>query len=79
MGPQEKVQRLAAQLDVGDWIVITFIFAFAVTGAVFLFRHASEVNFAAWLGTLATSGGIFHWLRVRDSKQPDAGASGDGQ
>ena len=69
----------ASKLDLGDAIVVVFIFAFAATGAVYMFKHPSDVYSVAWLGVLATSGGIFHWLRVRDSKQPDAGSPGDGQ
>jgi hypothetical protein len=65
-------EKTPASLDAGDWVVITFIFGFAIAGAVYVFRHPSEVNFGAWIGTLSVSGGIFHWLRVRDSKQADA-------
>ena len=72
--PGEK--KPPASLDVGDWVVIAFLFAFAITGAVYVFRHPSEINFAAWIGTLSVSGGVFHWLRVRDSKQVDAPGEG---
>lgn len=58
-------------LDRGDYIVIAFIFSFSITGAVYLFRHPSDMNFAAWLGVLTVAGGIFHWLRVKDQKQAD--------
>lgn len=64
--------RLKPCLDCGDWIVVTFLFAFAATGAVYMFKHPSDVNFAAWLAILATAGGIFHWLRVKDQKVADA-------
>lgn len=65
-------KKPAASLDTGDWIVITFIFAFAITGAFYIFKNPSREVFGLWVGTLATSGGVFHWLRVRDSKTGDA-------
>lgn len=58
-------------LDCGDWIVVAFLFAFAITGAVYLFKHPSIEAYIAWLGILATAGGIFHWLRVKDQKVAD--------
>ena len=59
-------------LDCGDWIVVAFLLAFAVTGAVYIFTHPSDANFMTWIGVLGVAGGIFHWIRVRDSKMPDA-------
>lgn len=59
-------------LDCGDWIVVVFLFAFAASGAVYLFKHPSDMNFAAWLGLMTVAGGIFHGLRVHDQKVGDA-------
>ena len=59
-------------MDCGDWIVVVFLFAFAITGAVYMFKHPSDLNFGVWTGLLTIAGGIFHWIRVRDSKVPDA-------
>lgn len=41
-------------------------------GTVFLFKHPEIMNFATWAGLGATMTGVFHWLTVRDAKQPDA-------
>lgn len=65
-------KRLKPCLDCGDWIVVIFLFAFAATGAVYMFKHPSDVNFAAWLGILGVAGGVFHWIRVKDQKVADA-------
>jgi len=58
-------------LDCGDWLVVAFLFAFAATGAVYIFKNPSIAVFTAWTGTLTISGGIFHWVRVKDQKEPD--------
>lgn len=59
-------------LDCGDWIVVVFLFAFAATGATYVFGHPSDINFATWIGVLGIAGGIFHWLRIKDQKIEDA-------
>lgn len=59
-------------LDCGDWIVVAFLFAFATVGGVYVFSHPDPVSFTAYTGTLGVSGSVFHWLRVRDQKIPDA-------
>ncbi len=40
-------------------------------GTVYLFREHSAVNFAAWCGLCATMTAAYHFLNVRDSKEPD--------
>ncbi len=59
-------------LDCGDWVVVIFLFAFAITGAAYIFTHPSDGNFMTWIGVLGVAGGIFHWLRIHDSKTSDA-------
>ena len=71
------MSRKPSDLDLGDWIIVAFLFGFAATGAVYTFKHPDPMAFTAWAGTLSASGGMFHWLRVRDSKQPDAGEVDD--
>ena len=70
------LEKKPADMDVGDWMVVAFLFAFAAIGAAYIFAHPSRAVFGLWIGTLATSGGIFHWLRIRDSKQADAASTG---
>lgn len=43
-----------------------------IAGTVFLFKFHSETNFVTWAGLGVTMTGVFHWLTVRDAKQPDA-------
>lgn len=38
---------------------------------VYLFKHASDVNFATWGTISATMVGVYHWICIRDSKQED--------
>jgi hypothetical protein len=58
--------------DLKDWFIIMVITGAYTAGTVYLFMfHAVEI-FVAWCGLCATMGGIYHWLNVRDSKQPDA-------
>lgn len=64
-------EKASPCLDCGDWIVVGFLFAFAITGAVYIFRYPSDMNFMAWIGVLGVAGGIFHWIRVRDQKIED--------
>lgn len=59
-------------LDCGDWVVVVFLFAFAATGAVYIFLHPDPIVFGTWIGVLGVAGGIFHWIRVRDQKTGDA-------
>ena len=71
-GVLERRPPVKPCLDCGDWIVVLFLFAFATAGAVWIFKHPSAEAFGLWTGTLATSGAVFHWLRVHDQKQADA-------
>ena len=59
-------------MDCGDWIVVAFLVAFTTVGAVYLFKHASDLNYAAFLGLATIANGTFHWLRVKYQKVADA-------
>jgi hypothetical protein len=58
--------------DCRDWFVMLVITAAFNAGTVWIFIHPSNEAFIAWCGLVATMGGIYHWLNVRDSKAPDA-------
>lgn len=49
-----------------------FVAQLATAATVYLFLHPSNTAFGTWGTILTTVGGIFHWLTVKDSKQPDA-------
>jgi hypothetical protein len=54
-----------------DAFVIFVITAALTAATVYIYLHASDTNFAAWCGLVATVGGIYHWLTVYDDKRPD--------
>jgi hypothetical protein len=60
------------EVEVRDWFVMVLLAAATVASGVYLFKHASDINFGAWLTFLGSMGGIYHWLVLIDSKRPDA-------
>ena len=54
-----------------DIFVMVIVSAAWIASTVYIFLHASDVNFATWCGMSATMGGIYHWLTVYDDKKPD--------
>jgi hypothetical protein len=60
------------KLDISDYFIMAALAAVFATSTTFLFLNPGPVNFATW-GTIATAGfGVFHLLRIRDDKRPDA-------
>lgn len=58
--------------DYRDHVVMTLVSCAWVAATVYLFMFHSDVNFATWCGFSATICGVYHWLTIRDDKQPDA-------
>jgi hypothetical protein len=58
--------------DIADWLVMTVITNSVVVATVFLFEHPTDANFVTWAAVVSTVGCVYHWLVIRDSKQPDA-------
>lgn len=42
-----------------------------VASTVFIFKHASEINFATWSTFSGAIISAYHWLCQRDDKTPD--------
>jgi hypothetical protein len=60
------------KLDISDYFIMAALTAVFIVSTTFIFLHPDAVNFATW-GTIATAGfGVFHLLRIRDDKRPDA-------
>ena len=59
-------------MEVRDWTVIAVITAMVAVASVYLFLHASDANFAMYLGSVTAIGSVYHWLVYLDSKRPDA-------
>jgi len=58
--------------DYRDWLVMTLVTVAWGVATVFLFQHATEMNFATWAAFSGTTTGVYHWLCVKDQKMPDA-------
>ena len=59
--------------DYRDYFVLAAVTLGWTVATLFLFLHASSVNFATWAGLVATIVGAYHWLCVSDDKRVDAG------
>ena len=57
-----------------DWFVMLLFAAAWVAATVYLFAHPSVDVFGIWASMLASMGGVYHWLTIRDGKIPDAGS-----
>jgi uncharacterized membrane protein len=59
-------------MDGRDWFVIGHVAMIMTAATAFLFMYPNAEDFATWGGVVATTGGLYHWIMVRDSKIPDA-------
>jgi hypothetical protein len=59
-------------MEARDLFVMLLVSAMWVAGTVYLFIHASDMNFATWMGGSGTMTGFYHWTMMKDQKVPDA-------
>jgi hypothetical protein len=64
------------QNSLRDWFIMGLFAGVYVAATVYLFRHPGPETFGVWAGMVATMGGVYHWLDVRDAKTPDAPCGG---
>lgn len=55
-----------------DKFIIAKVSVMWTAATVYLFMHATEVNFATWATFGATVAGVYHWLTIKDDKTADA-------
>jgi hypothetical protein len=71
---RESIRQQLVRIDWRDIVILIRVDAILTVGTIYLFKHADPVVFGSWATFATTMAGLYHWLVVRDSKQPDAGA-----
>lgn len=59
--------------DIRDVLVFVLVSAAWIVATIFLFKHATDFNFATWAALCATITSAYHWIIMKDDKQTDAG------
>lgn len=67
----ESAAPAQPRYDLSDWLVLIMIACSFVASWVYVFMHPSDTNFGICVGGVATSGGLFQFLRISDDKRPD--------
>ena len=59
------------KLDIRDWFVLASLCTILIAASIYLFKHPSDVNYAAWGAVCGTLISAYHWLTIRDDKEDD--------
>jgi hypothetical protein len=70
---RESIRQQLVRIDWRDIVILIRVDAILTVGTIYLFKHADPLVFGSWATFATTMAGLYHWLVVRDSKQPDAG------
>jgi hypothetical protein len=59
------------RLDIRDYFVLASLGAMLIAASVYLFKHPSDINYAAWGAVCGTLVSAYHWLAIGDDKRKD--------
>lgn len=61
-----NLKSLLSACTAADRITYVTVVCMHVGGTLYLWKHASDMNFATWAGFSTTVAGVFHWLSRKD-------------
>ena len=70
---RDSIRQQLVRIDWRDIVILIRVDTILTVGTIYLFKHADPLVFGSWATFATTMAGLYHWLVVRDSKQPDAG------